>query len=45
MLRKSRAGEFLAGTFKRVCMMVIKRQDLKTPAGSIISIMLMDWQH
>ena len=29
LLRKSRAGEFLAGTFKRACMMVIKRQDLK----------------
>ena len=26
---ESRAGEFLAGTFKHVCMMVIKRQDLK----------------
>ena len=29
LLRKSRAGEFLAGTFKRAHMMVIKRQDLK----------------
>ena len=29
LLRKSRAGEFLAGTFKRALMMVIKRQDLK----------------
>ena len=29
LLRKSRAGEFLAGTFKHVCMMVIKRQDVK----------------
>ena len=29
LLRKSRAGEFLAGTFKRACMTVIKRQDLK----------------
>ena len=29
LLRKSRAGEFLAGTFKHVRMMVIKRQDAK----------------
>ena len=29
LLRKSRAGEFLAGTFKRARMTVIKRQDLK----------------
>ena len=29
LMRKSRAGEFLAGTFKRVGMTVIKRQDLK----------------
>ena len=33
LLRKSRAGEFSAGTFKCACMMVIKRQDLKTRAG------------
>ena len=36
LLRKSRAGEFLAGTFKRALMTVIKRQDLKwraDPAG------------
>ena len=29
LLRKSRAGEFLAGTFKRARMTVIKQQDLK----------------
>ena len=29
LLRKSRAGEFLAGTFKRAGMAVIKRQDIK----------------
>ena len=29
LLRKSRAGEFLAGTFKRARMTVMKRQDLK----------------
>ena len=31
LLRKSRAGEFLVGTFKRALMAVIKRQDLKWP--------------
>ena len=31
LLRKSRAGEFLVGTFKRAHMTVIKRQDLKWP--------------
>ena len=34
LLRKSRAGEFLAGTFKRAGMAVIKRQDIKGPPGS-----------
>ena len=29
VLRKSRAGEFLAGTFKRARMKVIKQQDRK----------------
>ena len=35
LLRKSRAGEFLAGTFKRALMTVIKRHDLKWPPGSL----------
>ena len=33
LFRKSRAGEFLAGTFKHACTTVIKRQDLKRRAG------------
>ena len=33
LLRKSRAGEFLAGTFKRARMTVIKRQDRKWRAA------------
>ena len=38
LLSKSRAGEFLAGTFKRACMMVIKRQDLKTRAVKFVLV-------